>query len=118
MQKKIQGVFADTEEPVMCDFCGNWSPVDILKQSETIMIHIVVDDDVVVTGSREVMKYLVNDWSDDKKVAGSLFKMRNFLLTYSLRNMMILSITTEEELMYADIFDNGNVAAEVVEVTF
>ena len=61
------------------------------------MIHMVVDDDVVVTGSQDVMKYLVSDWSDDKKAAGSLFKLRNFLLTYSTQNMMVLNITTEQE---------------------
>ena len=48
----------------------------------------------------------MNDWSDDKKVAASLFRLKNFMVCYHAVTKMILSITTDEELMYGDVFDD------------
>ena len=108
-RKKLPDIYASTGGPIHCENCGEWMAREDLQ--ETTMVHMVFDlhgEELKLTGAAKVLRYVVPDWSDDKKIAISLFALKNFMLTYSIISKMILHVTTEEEIVYGDCLSDGD----------
>ena len=103
-RKKMENVFASSQGAVQCNHCDDWFMKDDL--SETIMTRIAFNidgTDTELAANKDVLSTVVQDWSEDVKIATSLLSMKNICVTYSAISKMILELKLES---YEDLFED------------